>query len=427
MNFVRRTLCGALMLAAVPAVAEAATPVGGVAVSDTATLAPGVEAFYQARGNRPLWLQQGRTAAADALLAVLRSAPLDGLRDGPALAAGAEMALARGQLIEADRLLSSAWVRYVQALGTPAAGMIYGDPALAPRGAAAGAILVQAAASGSITDHVARVSKVNPFYSQLRAAALAETRHDGVASPDRRLLANLERARAIPGSGRFVMVDAAAQRLYMVEDGEVRDTMKVVVGKPENATPMIASTIHYATFNPYWNVPADLVRERIAPSVLQHGAAYLTDKRYEVLSGFEDDARVISPAEVDWKAVAEGRATARVRQLPGNGNFMGDMKFGFANSGGVFLHDTPDKHLFAESVRTFSSGCVRLEDAPRLARWMLGGDPRVAPGVAEQHVKLPRPVPVFITYLTAQARDGRLTYVADVYGRDRETRMASSR
>ena len=208
-----------------------------------------------------------------------------------------------------------------------------------------------------------------------------------------------------PRTGRYLLVDAASARLFMIEDGEVVDSMRVIVGKPDAQTPTLASMIYYATLNPYWNVPADLARKLIAPRVLEQGVKYLRDHNYEVLASFEPDAPVISPKDVDWKAVAEGRATVKVRQLPGPGNSMGQVKFGFPNNSGIFLHDTPKKELFAEEVRTLSNGCIRLEDAARVARWLLGREPTeiVATSAPEQHVLLPRAVPIYITYLDQPA------------------------
>ena len=206
-------------------------------------------------------------------------------------------------------------------------------------------------------------------------------------------------APAIPARGRYVLVDAASAQLFMIENGRVVDSMRVIVGKPSTATPTIRSTIYYATLNPYWNVPVDLARTIIAPHVLQEGPSYLREKGYEVLTSFGDDAEVLPADDVDWRAVAAGRETVYVRQRPGPANSMGRMKFGFENSGGIYLHDTPKKELFWESERNLSNGCVRLEDAPRLARWMLGRDPSVDSADPEQHVPLRQAVHIVITYL----------------------------
>ncbi len=208
----------------------------------------------------------------------------------------------------------------------------------------------------------------------------------------------------IPLRGRYVLVDAASARLYMFEDGRVRDSMRVIVGKPTAATPELRSSLSYATLNPYWHVPTDLARSLTAPNVLKYGASYLKERGYEVLSKFGPGGRVIDPQSVDWQAVADGSATAYVRQKPGPANSMGEMKFSLAAGGQIYLHDTPRKELFEAADRSLSAGCVRLEDADRFARWLIGNDPSLVSDEPEQHVALPGAVPISITYLDQGAQ-----------------------
>ncbi len=140
---------------------------------------------------------------------------------------------------------------------------------------------------------------------------------------------------------------------------------------------------------------------------------------YYLRGDWTSDATVLDPASIDWTAVADGRIEARVRQRPGPNNSMGAMKFEFPNDRGIYLHDTPDRQLFAQAERTFSSGCVRLEDAGRLGRWLLGRKAAATSSQPELHVALPTPVPVFLTYLTVRpGADGTLAYAPDVYGLD---------
>jgi L,D-transpeptidase YcbB len=233
--------------------------------------------------------------------------------------------------------------------------------------------------------------------------------------------ANLERARALPADlgRRYVLVDAASARLWLYEGVRPVDSMRVIVGKPSDATPMMAGLIRYVTLNPYWNVPPDLVQRRIAPNVLSQGITYLRNSRYEVFTDWDDDAQRVDPETVDWAKVAAGRKELPVRQLPGRGNAMGDMKFMFPNSQGIYLHDTPDRSLFGQDDRRQSAGCVRVEDARKLARWLFGRMPR-ASGEPEENVRLPEPVPVYITYLTvAPGENGTLAFNGDPYERDR--------
>lgn len=258
---------------------------------------------------------------------------------------------------------------------------------------------------------------------------------DGKAGPDtlaalnrgalhfeRKLLLNMERARRLPAPGvakKYVLVDAGSARLWMYENGVAVDSMKVVVGAPESATPMMGALMRYANVNPYWNVPADLVGKLIAPRVLSGGISYLSERRYEALDGWEAEARVVDPMSVDWAAVAEGRAEQRVRQLPGGANSMGAIKFMMPNEYGIYLHDTPNKALFAGEDRWVSNGCVRLEDAERLARWIFGAMPRPADPDKEDFLELFAPLPVYITYLTAEpGTGGGALFRADPYKRD---------
>jgi len=420
--------CAALTILSAPGVAATIPelPLGQVGQYSAD---PSVNAFYAARGGAPLWLRAGAdSSAARELIGVLERAQLDGMANGPAAAAEAKALLARAQsgdttaLAAADRVLSSAWVQYVQTIETPPTGMTYADAWVAPRRQSAATILARTAAAPSLAAHVHEVAQVNPIYSQLRDAAWTTMQSNG-GQLDPRVLASLDHARDIPPEGRFVMVDTAGARLYMIEDGRIVDSMKVIVGKadPSTQTPMLASTIYYATLNPYWHVSAELVRSLIARNVLDQGVGYLKRQGYQVMAP-DGSGELLDPAKVDWHAVADGSETVAVRQLPGPANSMGRIKFGFPNGDDIYLHDTPNKDLFASDDRTLSHGCIRLEDAERLGRWMMGRDPQAASAShePEENVLLPKPVPIYVTYLTAQAQNGQLSYVDDIYGHDRQ-------
>jgi murein L,D-transpeptidase YcbB/YkuD len=415
--------CAALTALSVP-VHAAATP--DVAIGGPSDIAAdqAVNAFYAARNGAPLWLNN--SAATRELIGVLQRSSLDGFAAGPTLAAQARLLLGRAETGDAaaraaaERLLSIGWIEYVEALQTPPAGMTYADRWVAPRRDSPAAILAKAGAAPSLAAYVRSLSQVNPIYAELRDAAWAAMQQNGGQS-DPRVLISLERARNIPPQGRFVMVDTAGARLYMIDDGRVVDSMKVVVGKsdPSTQTPMLASTIYYATLNPYWHVSSEMVRSLIAPNVLQQGLGYLRSRGYQVMTADGSD-QLLDPAKVDWRAVAAGRETVKVRQLPGPLNSMGRIKIPFPNNADIYLHDTPNKDVFAQDDRSLSHGCIRLEDAERLGRWLMGRDPQAASRDPEQNVLLPSPVPIYVTYLTAQVRDGQLSLLDDVYRRDTE-------
>jgi murein L,D-transpeptidase YcbB/YkuD len=232
---------------------------------------------------------------------------------------------------------------------------------------------------------------------------------------------NTKRTKQFPANpgNRFVLVDSAEQRLYMYENGQPVDSMKVIVGKPADQTPMLAGFISFAEINPYWNVPPDLVRERYAARVISGGKNYLDTRGFEVLESWEDDARVLSFAEVDWKAVQAGRQSVWMRQKPGAGNGMGRVKFMFPNRYGVYLHDTPSKNLFDKAERLESAGCVRVERPWDLARWLYGRDLDWRGRPNAQRVDVPNPVPVYLTYFTAVPNGEGFEFRTDVYGKDR--------
>jgi murein L,D-transpeptidase YcbB/YkuD len=180
----------------------------------------------------------------------------------------------------------------------------------------------------------------------------------------------------------------------------------------------MAGLIRYASLNPYWNLPPDLIRKR-AGNAARRGPGIITGERLQVLSDWTPQARELAPGQVDWRAVAAGRRFVNLRQRPGPGNMMGRIKFMMPNDLGVYLHDTPLRDLLRRADRHESSGCVRLEDAPRMARWLFEGNVPHAAGAAEQRVDLPAPVPVYLAYFTVLPSPDGVVFQADVYGRDR--------
>jgi len=384
-----------------------------------------ISSIYDVYHVKPMWFRDGaETPAVAQLISILKRAPFDGFADGPQLASQIEAAMtqARSNPAAADvaeRISSTAWVRYVQSIRRPTPSMIYADPSMKPKTARADQIVLTTAGASSLPDFLAATSNVNPIYAQLRDAAWAQAQATGNMTPDPRFLANLDRTRAIPAKGRFLLVNSGDQRLTLYEDGRVIDSMKVIVGTPQLPTPLIASVMNYVTYNPYWNAPDHLVRKTIANNVLHLGMKYFKSHGYHVMVDWSPNSDTIDPATIDWKAVAAGDVHLRVRQDPGTLNSMGNLKFPFPNPEDIYLHDTPGKELFAKDPRDLSNGCVRVEDARRLGRWLLGQDP-VAPGTdPEMHVEIPKPIPIVLTYLTAQVKDGQISYLDDIYGWDK--------
>ena len=238
----------------------------------------------------------------------------------------------------------------------------------------------------------------------------------------RRIAINMERAYRLPQTrtfDRYVVVDSGAAETYLFDGDRIVDRMRVIVGTPKTKTPMMAVLMRNAKANPYWHVPPEMVRTLTAKKVGEMGLSYFDQFHYEVLSDWGPNRRIIDPATVNWKAIATGKQqpTILVRQLPGPWNSMRNMKFEMPNDFGIYLHDTPHPELFAKDDRHLSNGCVRLEDYRRFASWVFGRMPQVG-SQPEQIITLPRPVPVYMTYLTVMPRGNGLVFRPDPYGFD---------
>ena len=381
---------------------------------------------------KPQWISNGDDTAALRLIELLQSSSLDGLdpkifkpkalkRSVEAAGGGKPAAVAK-----ANAALDRALVAYATALRqAPTSEWIINDREAIPSAPSAAGLLRKAASAPSLRAWIDSMPFMHHSYAGLRTAL-----EQAIASGDSRsadlLRINLQRARLLPANGRYVLVNIAAQRLYMYEDGHVVDWMKVVVGKQKNPTPMMAATIKFTALNPYWYVPPDLTAERIAPFVVKEGLGYLKQHGYVVLSDWGENPKRVDPATIDWQGVADGRVQVWVRQNPGPGNSMGRMKFMLPNPQGIYLHDTPNKELLTEEARLFSGGCVRLEDAPRLAKWLYGRPLTHKGAKTEQPVMLDKPMPVYLAYLTAVPSGDRVVYYEDIYGQDRSVLAGSS-
>lgn len=383
--------------------------------------------FYAERGFRPLWVSAGKIGRqADTLIGFLASAERDGLkpasykidslRDAIGAARGGDpRAIARAEL-----KLSAAFVRYVQDQRRPGHIKVeYADRKLKPKRLPPETVLRAATLHKSFGDYLTNMGWMSPHYVRLRQlVARAET--EGVSDAVMaRLHLNLDRARLLPSPwAHHIVVDASSGRLWYYEAGKQVGTMRVVVGAQATQTPMLVGTLQWAILNPYWNVPTYLAQNRIAPKIL--AGRTLASMNIEALSDWSASPRPLAASAIDWAAVESGQTEVRLRELPGPNNSMGRVKFLFPNDEGIYLHDTPDRDLLKKPDRHFSNGCIRLENAAELGRWLLQKPIRTASKEPEQAVPLPVQVPVYLTYLTADtAATSGITFRDDVYGRDK--------
>ncbi|MGD9333126.1 MAG: L,D-transpeptidase family protein [Desulfobacterales bacterium] len=242
------------------------------------------------------------------------------------------------------------------------------------------------------------------------------------------LIINMERWRWIPDDLglRYLAINIADFRLTMVDQGRMRGSMRVVVGRFYRKTPVFSGTMTYLDFNPFWNIPRRLAIEDILPQI-KKDPDYITRQGIRVFSDWTPEAVEVSPQEVDWDAYHAGYFPIRLQQVPGPRNALGRIKFMFPNKHAVYLHDTPAKGLFEEVSRDFSSGCIRVEDPVTLAEFTLEGTPGWDRETIENHladrqrrvVRLAQPLPVHLLYWTAWSDDnGTVFFREDIYKRD---------
>lgn len=207
--------------------------------------------------------------------------------------------------------------------------------------------------------------------------------------------------------GKMIVVNIPEFILHVKDGAEKVFDMNVVVGKEGHNTMMFTGNLNQVVFSPYWNVPPSIVKSEILPA-MERNPNYLATHNMEQTGG-EDGLPVI-------------------RQLPGNDNALGKVKFLFPNSFNIYFHDTPAKALFDKDKRAYSHGCIRLSDPVKMANYLLQGDAQWSPesideamnSGTEKYVKLKKPVPVLITYYTAWVdENGLLHFADDIYGHDK--------
>ncbi len=244
----------------------------------------------------------------------------------------------------------------------------------------------------------------------------------------RRIIVNLERWRRQQPAAhdRYIEVNVPGFTLNVMEHDQAQMTMRVIVGKEDQQTPLFQSTMTHVILSPYWQVPSRIAKEEILPR-LRRNPLYLQAQNMRVVQGWGAGAQVVDAAGIDWTTVQAKRFSYRFRQEPGPRNALGRVKFQFPNQFSIYMHDTPTRRLFAKPSRAFSHGCVRLERPIDLATYLLQGRSQWTPkrmraAIArgkEQWVSLPRAIPVQMVYRTVWVDvDGTVHFRPDIYGYD---------
>ncbi|PLX85666.1 MAG: peptidoglycan-binding protein [Desulfuromonas sp.] len=245
---------------------------------------------------------------------------------------------------------------------------------------------------------------------------------------------NLERWRWLPRDlgRRHLQVNIADFSLEVVEGGRAVMSMPVIVGTGYRKTPIFSARMKYLVFSPYWNVPPTILREDKLPRI-KDDPGYLERKNFEIVRGRGEGKEILDLSGISWDQVTADRFPGVLRQRPGPWNPLGQVKFLFPNSFDVYLHDTNDKHLFGHHVRSFSSGCIRVERPQDLAAFVLEEEEdwdcdRILDATEFESplwVRLSNPLPVHILYRTAWVdAAGAMQFRRDIYQRDVDLELA---
>ena len=245
------------------------------------------------------------------------------------------------------------------------------------------------------------------------------------------VVANLERLRWLEQQKpqRYVLVNLPSQMLWAVEDGKTAFEMKVVVGMPWRATRDFTTTVTGVRFNPTWTVPYGIKMADMLPKLKEDPYA-LTDKGIEFFKGYGTERVTIDPATINWDKISNKEASEiRMIQTSGDHNALGYVRILMDNEFNMYMHDTNHRELFDLADRTKSSGCIRLHEPEKMARWVLSHNKdltkhdirrKIDSGETED-IKAADSFPVYVVYQTIwQDKSGKLVFGADIYKRDKK-------
>lgn len=249
-----------------------------------------------------------------------------------------------------------------------------------------------------------------------------------------RIAISMDKYKKLPPAmpAKYIWVNTSSNYMDVVEDGEVKFSSKVICGKPKTRTPLLNSNISALITYPQWVPPPSIVTKEILPAVKKN-PGYLAKKGFSLLDSKGDE---VDPYTVDWTKYNKS-IPFKVVQGSGDANALGILKFHFDNKYSVYLHDTNQRYLFANAMRSMSHGCVRVQDWQQLAFYILRNDSLHAGGKytkidsvktwlknKEKHqLALKNRMPVFIRYFTCEGSGNGLVFYDDVYGEDRMLRQ----
>lgn len=239
---------------------------------------------------------------------------------------------------------------------------------------------------------------------------------------------NMDRYKLLPDSAampkEFVWVDLPGYYLQVWRDDSLQFQSKVIVGHAVTRTPVLTSHLTNFITYPVWTVPESIIFKEMLPKI-QKNVGYLTAQNLVVV---DDRDSVLNPFSLPWKKYHKNYFPYRIRQLEGNDNSLGVIKFNFPNKYSVYLHDTNERDLFSNNARNLSHGCVRVQDWRKLAAYLVRHDSARYPmdtikawiaHSAKHTVYFKDHVPLFLRYFTCDGKDGHLVFYEDIYGDDK--------
>lgn len=393
-----------------------------------------IHTFYKDRHFTLAWSDStGRTAVADSLIGLIRSAEGYGLIPDDYHLSQIDhlvsLPLSHTNAVTLDLYLSDAFVsiwHHLKLGRLDAKTLTRKDLTASKEEVQVVSRLHTAIENKSVRQELEKQFPSDKQYPDLQRAlriSLAARKTDSVSIKRRnKLIANLERLRwKGVRPARYIRVNTPSFLLQVFESDSLIVESKVIVGKPETPTPVLNSMVKSFIIYPYWHVPKSIVKE-LLPHI-QEDTSYLKRYNYDVLNSMGKSVRASS---VDWKAYDADSFPFILRQREGSENTMGVIKFVFHNNYGVYLHDTNARGLFWKSDRALSHGCIRVHRAVALARYLIKDDYIVSPEDLDQYMQMqhrleinfPKPIPVYLDYFTCESVNGEVRYYNDIYSQD---------
>ena len=392
-----------------------------------------IEAFYRERNFTPFWVNAaGALPSARKTVDFLHGVSADGLDPKdyptPTFADRDPARLAADEVTLTNSIAT--FVRHAST-GRIAFGKVSGSIYFDLKSPDLQQVLEKISSSNDIAATLDSFNPQQPQYKELKAAlARARSKGDGVDPATKPkaprawqggsgqtsridvVLANMERWRWLPRDlgAAYVIVNIPDYTLTVMNDGKSVWSTRIVVGQPgKHATPLLAETMKYITFNPTWNVPPSIIRNEYLPALARDPTAL---------------------ARIGLRIGRNSDGSIRIYQPPSERNALGRLRFNFPNQFLVYQHDTPDKHLFSKPARAYSHGCMRVEYPDKYAEVLLSISqpedgytvPRIRSlyGKGERNINLKNPIPVYLTYQTVFIdQAGQIQTRPDIYGLDK--------